>query len=339
MPKNSLNCLKTVGSSSIFWTISFLTCTGVIIFAAVAVLYSPGFELPDSEQFQLLSSSHPVEVFDRFVQPAFGDPVMADEHKMSVYLIWGIKPIDNGSGLDPNNVGTLQFDPHFNLVPTENQKWMRRLCRRIQKTSFYDPILNAEVGLNLDACFMDTFVGWMKRDCHHFLGNNQSYKPCCNTSKFPYENSTFHECMGLAARDVYRTPSLYFHPDIAGPKFFIGKNRSNSDNLATFVVRIRTNVTYSVVYDKMNKFYAEFERSFDEIMKDAPIGLENGFFVSSHFDFYDLQKSLMEETWSSLLLSIGLCFLFLCISSRSFTVALGAVVSIFAIGTNQIKID
>lgn len=332
--KHLRTLIRKLSASSTFWIISFSLCTSLLISSAIFLFWTPGFQLPDTEQFQLLSSSHPVEVFDRLVEPLIGDPVMMHEEKMTIYFIWGIRALDNGNGLDPHSTGNLQFDPEFVLATSENQKWMKNLCEKISKLPFYDPVLNAGM-LSLDACFIDTFTRWMKRDCQNFLGKNQSYKPCCNISKFPYENSTFHQCIGLAARDLYRTPSLYFHPDIAGPKFIIkhdAQAENQNENLATFTVRIRTNVSYSLIFEKMDKFYNDVKSSFEELTRDAPEGLKQGFFITSHFDFYDLQKSLMEETWGSLLLSVGLCFIFLWISSRKFSVALGAVVSIFTIG-------
>jgi len=112
-----------------FWTVSFLLCGTILAVSSFTVFYSPGFQLPDSEQFQLLSTSHPVEVFDRLVAPTFNQPTVDDEYKLSVYLIWGIRPIDTGNGLNPKNVGTLQFDPNFSLVAPENQKWMKAIVQ------------------------------------------------------------------------------------------------------------------------------------------------------------------------------------------------------------------
>jgi hypothetical protein len=334
--------------SFLLWTISFLTLLNILVWSCLIVFHNPGFQLPNSEQFQLLSSDHPIERFDREIEPRFpgslstsGDP-MGD--KLTLYLIWGVLPEDNGFGLDPHDNGMLKFDPNFSLEDPKNQKWMRKLCSKLRKQKFYDEVSNTVVGAHYDSCFMDTMVKWMKRDCQHVFTKTESYKPCCKVSKFPYKPEVFTKCVEESARDLYRTPSLYFQPDIAGPKFHTLKEKQDnstdssdkSGQLATFALRIRTNLSFSLSYEKMRDFYQDLDNFFlNEVYtkdKKTPVGLENGFFISAHLDFFDLQNSLLNDTWMSVFISAGLCFGFLWLFSRNFLIALGAVLCIFSIG-------
>jgi hypothetical protein len=315
---------------------------GVLVWSTLVVFYKPQFQLPNSEQFQLLSIDHPMERFDREVEPNFPGSWSVNqpnEEKLTVYFIWGISPEDTGYGLDPHDNGDLQFDSSFSMGEPKSQRWVKKLCSKLKKQRFYDEMSNSVAGAHYDSCFLDTMVQWMKRDCQHIFFKNVTYRPCCNVSKFPYEPDVFSKCIANAARDVYRTPSLYFQGDIAGPKFFVLKEQSNaterSGQLATFTLRVRTNVSFSLSYEKMREFYSELDNFFQkEVLASdkVPKGMEKGFFISAHLDFFDLQSSLLNDTWMSVLISAGLCFFFLWIFSRSFFIAVGAVISIFSIG-------
>lgn len=341
------------------WLTVFLVLVAILMWSTYVVFIHPTFELPNTEQFQLLSSNHPIERFDRVVEPEFTIAGLSEEDlgdKMTIYYVWGLQSIDTGNTLDPMDNGVLSFDNKFSMNHPSNQKWMRKLCSKLKQQPFYDEVANSMVGAHYDSCFIETMIKWMKRDCEHIFFKNISYAPCCKMSKFPYDADVFSKCVGLASRDMHRTPSTYFRTDVAGPKFFvmlesekkektnktiIAPNTTNSStvggNLATFSLRIKTNVTFSLAYEKMDKFYKQLETFFSEYLQseNAPKGLEDGLFISAHFDFYDLQKSLLNDTCQSVLLSAGLCFLFLWIFIKKLRVAIGAVICIFSIGKLQ----
>lgn len=123
-----------------------------------------------------------------------------------------------------------------------------------------------------------------------------------------------------------------------GPKFFIKRENANSSStqsghLATFSLRVRTNVSFSLSYERMKSFYQDLDAFYEKEVRDkVPAGLENGFFISAHLDFFDLQNSVLNDTWMSVLISAGLCFGFLWIFSGSFLISVGAVLCIVAIG-------
>jgi len=343
--KISSQILELIDANRVMlWLWSFLVLLFVLLWSTIVVFYKPKFQLPNSEQFQLLSLNHPAEKFDREIEPNFpgGWSVnQPEEMKLTLYFVWGIDPKDTGYGLDPHDNGVLQFDSGFSMSNPKSQKWIRKVCTKLRKSPFYDEVSNSVSGAHYDSCFIDTMVKWMKRDCDHIFFKNVTYKPCCKISKFPYEPEVFQKCVGTAARDVYRTPSLYFQGDIAGPKFFVFKDDNTTDKngqLATFSLRVKTNISFSLSYDKMRDFYSQVDTFYqNEILGSdkVPKGMENGFFVSAHLDFYDLQSSLLNDTWMSVLISAGLCFAFLWIFGKSFCIAVGAVLSIFSIGKLQ----
>lgn len=145
--------------STLLWASSFLTLLSILVWSCL-ILYDPGFQLPNSEQFQLLSTHHPIERFDREIEPRFpgylsstGNADVSSE-KLTVYFIWGLLPEDTGYGLDPHDNGELTFDPNFSLYPAKSQKWMRKLCSKLRKQGFHDEISNTVEGAHYDSCFM-----------------------------------------------------------------------------------------------------------------------------------------------------------------------------------------
>ena len=85
----------------------------------------------------------------------------------------------------------------------------------------------------------------------------------------------FNECLLAAVDDLYETPSFLWLPGVAGPKFDI-----KTKKVQAMIVEYDASVQFSYNYEKMNEFYTEVEEWFQETLRDAPLSLQNGFFVS-----------------------------------------------------------
>ena len=84
----------------------------------------PGLQLPNSKDFQVFSSSHPLENY--FINYKSYFRFEQQNRVMSVQLIWGIKPADNGNHLNPDDKGTLQLDENFgDLFSPAGQTFLR----------------------------------------------------------------------------------------------------------------------------------------------------------------------------------------------------------------------
>ena len=44
--------------------------------------------------------------------------------KLPLRFVWGVLPIDNGNYLDPASLGTLVYDPTFDVAAPESQVWL-----------------------------------------------------------------------------------------------------------------------------------------------------------------------------------------------------------------------
>lgn len=199
----------------------FLIFTGLAIASAVAVLYYPKLQLPDSKNFQLFESKHLFEQYDAKYREKFWFETLKKSNawdnfneKLPLRFVWGVLPIDNGNHLEPKSKGTLEFDKNFDMAAPESQNWLFHFCRRLRRQSFYQPTL----GPLLPNCFIESLKNWMERRCKDPI-DDIDRTPCCETSKFPYSREVFNKCIVQAIGHLYETPADYFIPGVAGPKF------------------------------------------------------------------------------------------------------------------------
>ncbi|KAK4871478.1 hypothetical protein RN001_015602 [Aquatica leii] len=303
----------------------FVVLTLISIGSAVVVLYYPKLQLPNSPEFQLLDSSHPFEQYDLIYKNRFwfqrserGDDGTNANYKLPLRFVWGILPVDNGNYLDPQSLGTLELDPDFDVSRKDSQLWLLNFCRQIRKQSFYQSTL----GALLPNCFIESFMAWMQRRCLDPI-DNMDRTPCCEKEHFPYNSSVFNTCIVSAMGDLYETPSEYFIPGMAGPKF----SKDQFPTIKAIVVEYDSNYSYSMSFDHMHAFFTQVETWTNEQLKDAPLAMKRGWFVSE-LEFYDLQQVLSQGTVAAIGVSMGLALTVLLLSTLNIFTSLYAVITI-----------
>ena len=250
------------------------TSVVLLILSGLATLHSPGLRLPTSSDLQLFTSSHPFERYDMEFKHKFGferDMEPENEVNMPLRFVFGTVARDTGSYLDPGDRGVLALDPNFDMSSKEAQSWMFKFCNSLKKQSWYK---YTRGDLQLSNCFIITFKEFMYRPCYNDL-SKENHRPCCRESAFPFEPAIFNECLLAAVDELYETPSFLWLPGVAGPKFNIETKR-----VSAVVVEYEAGLHFSYNYEAMDEFYREVETWFQSILKEAPLGLRNGFFVS-----------------------------------------------------------
>ena len=129
--------------------------------------------------------------------------------------------------------------------------------------------------------------------------------PCCETSSFPYTEDVFNQCILLAVKDLYETPSEFFLPGMAGPRF-----SKTTHKIQALVVEYDSNISYSLSYAEMHQFYRQVEDWMQSQLANAPSSMKNGWFTSD-LAFYDVQHSLSEGTVSAIALAMAIALLVL----------------------------
>ena len=258
----------------------------------------PGLQLPNSKDFQVFASSHPLEnyylnykSYFRFEQQSRG---------LGVELIWGIKPVDNGNHLNPDDKGTLEYDDNFedDLYTPDGQNFLRSLCQSVEKQPFFE-------AFGLGRCPIEAFIDVC----------TSPQTPCCGiNASFPFPTNVTEKCVKLAAKQ-----------SITGLLF------DTLGNVKGFRIVIITNQEFSTNFTAMDTFWKKVSSWVDTEMAKAPTGLQNGWAGSWGLDFYALQIGLSDGTYSSLGISVAVSFTVMLLTTLNIFISIYAIITIIGI--------
>ncbi|KAL9981003.1 hypothetical protein ACROYT_G009655 [Oculina patagonica] len=257
----------------------------------------PGLQLPNTKDFQMFASSHPLEnyylnykSYFRFEQQSSG---------LWVELFWGIKPTDNGNHLNPDDKGTLEFDDNFgDLFTPAGQTFLRSLCQSVEKQSFFEAFGDGR-------CPMETFIDMC----------TSKQTPCCGVNaSFPFPANVAEKCVKLASRRV--TTGVLFN---------------DLENVKGFRMVIITNQQFSTNFTAMDGFWKKVSSWVDTEMAEAPRGLQNGWAGCWGLDFYALQIGLSDGTYSSLGISVAVSFAVMLLTTMNIFISIYAIITIIGI--------
>lgn len=263
----------------------------------------PGMKLPtlDSKVSQLFRSSHPFERYDAEYRHVFMFERQrnGEDKPVTLMLVWGVTPTDNGDHFDPKSNGSLVLDTDFNMSRPDAQVWLRDLCGRVQNLSFYSPPSLEDKDMTDNICLVEQLVHWVSlRRCSE---SEDSLHFCCNDIPFPYPPSVFEDCLSMMLAERYseghlsHRVGLYFQPD---------------GRVAALVLAFKTTYFYSFNYSRTSLSYREIHTWFKREISGAPQGLENGWFASQ-LSLFDLQQSLSSDTLIVAGFSVALTFVLL----------------------------
>ncbi|KAK9959891.1 hypothetical protein ABG768_009986 [Culter alburnus] len=267
----------------------------------------PGMKLPtsDSRTTQLFRSSHPFERYDAEYRHQFMFERMkqGEDEPMTLTLIWGIVPSDDGDHFDPKSNGSLALDPGFNMSSPQAQLWLRDLCGKIQNQSFYSPLSTDQETVEDNVCFVERLIHWVSiRRCSE---SDDAFSFCCNNIPFPYPPSVFEQCLSMMLAEQYAEGRL---TSGGGLRF------DSEGRIAALVLIFKTVQLYSFNFSRMSQFYQEILSWFNGEISKAPVGLQKGWFVSQ-LGLYDFQHCLSSETLEVAGFSVALTFALLLLTT------------------------
>ncbi|XP_072283958.1 protein dispatched homolog 2 isoform X2 [Pyxicephalus adspersus] len=276
---------------------------------------NPKLRLPSSDlsSVQMFRLSHPFERYDAEYchQFMFEHQEYGEGQHMPIRLIWGIKPVDNGDHLNPRVNGTLVTDSTFTIHNADDQRWLLELCNKVRNQSFYYFDQNKP-----SICFMEDFHRWMEsRQCSQ---SDQNHNLCCNQFSFPYASDLFLHCIKMMVREQGGE----------GHESYDFGTRFNSDgNLTALVLEFQTMYYYSFNYSKTKTFYNTLNQWLTNEIKNAPPGLQNGWFTSK-LSLFNLQHTLSTEIMMTTGFSIAISFVVLLLTTWNVLLSLFSVASI-----------
>ena len=259
---------------------------------------SPRLDLPSSGDFQVFSSSHPLEQYSLRYKQHFRFESQGEGTGIIIALMWGLKKADNGDHLDPDDLGTLEFDTSFaDVFSKESQMWLLSLCETIRKQEFY----SAQRG---DSCIIEA----VKQVC----GSCD-----CGSKSPPYDPQALEACL---------------LPHAGLVKFLLFEK----DSRKPFGMRLlfNTNRFFTQSFDPMDKFWKDVNAWADERFAEAPAGLKNGWVCTYWYqmlEFYNLQRGLSEGTYSSLGISVAIAFGIMLLTTLNIFISIYAILTIVGI--------
>ena len=265
----------------------------------------PGLQLPNTSDFQVFSSSHPLENYYLNYKSYFRFTSSQQSGGMWLELFWGIKLEDNGNHLNPDDYGTLQLDENFDkssLFSSAGQKFLRSLCQSIEKQPFFVTFPSS------DTCPIEAFI----KTC------TSPGTACCGVNaSFPFPADTAEGCLRTALS----------MPSSTGVRLLFDQQ----GKVIGFHLQIITVQSFTTSFTVMDDFWKKVTDWFDEEMAKAPTGLENGWVGCWNLDFYALQMGLSEGTYSSLGISVAVSFGVMLLTTLNILISIYAIITIIGI--------
>ncbi|XP_022102785.1 protein dispatched homolog 1-like [Acanthaster planci] len=294
----------------LFIVVFLLLMTG----AGLVVFYSPRLNVPSRSDEQFFIDSDYLEQYDIFYKDQFSFNHQLQLPDFVGCVVWGVQAVDNGDWWDPDDRGRLVLDEGFQLVSSEQQTWLLDFCRDLRNQTFFK---SSDFPLG---CFLEDFITLMQQPCvNPFTGEDAS--PCCNQRDFPLDPTLFSTCVAKFA-------NLGFLPGV----FF---NR-NTSKVAAVKIAFPTTFPRSYVQASNEEIWQTVNAWVEGQLKSAPDSFQRGWFVpdislglnSSEFLFFDLQQSLASGTVSSMLVTLAMASVVLCLTIRNIWLAVWAMLTI-----------
>lgn len=296
------------------WILLFF---GMTVYGLVVLLYKPGLQLPTSTDFQMFTSSHPLEAYDLYLKDKFRfeSSTSQDGVTFNIDIYWGIQPFDTGDWLNPYDFGELQWDKSFDIAHPDSQRWLLQFCRKLREQDFYAKKSGIE-----ERCFIETFYN---QSCDIDPSTKIVRYPCCKNRTSLFDKRTLAICSTIAANQ--RSALRYQKVDSSvGDIIYEGKE------IKGLAMHITSTIPLSRAYKPAEKFWNRIETWMEREMEGAPPGMRNGWFISQ-LEFYDLQRSLSDGTVTSMGISVLTAFVVMLLTTMNIFVSIYAITTIIGI--------
>lgn len=300
-----------------------LVSLGVLaVVSGISILYRPGIRLATFDYFQLFKASHPMERYERELKQQFAfHRLLESKFPLPVRFVWGLKPEAHASLWNPDDMGNFSQVSDFKFDSSLDLLWLNDFCLQLDRANFTE---RGFLDLILPFCFVPDFLSWMnERLCLDPI-TRQDQRPCCNQTRLPYPKGTVEKCLVEASsRLLVHGPMI--HMLKAGPYF-----RKGTRNLSAIVVEFFSKHKFSFSFTEMADFYTKISQFGEENLSQAPGKMRSGFFTSDYYAmrFYDLQRSLVENTKISVGISVAIAFFVLLLSTLNGYITVLAILTI-----------
>jgi hypothetical protein len=305
------------------------------------VFYKPSLSLPTSPSFQLFDDRNPFEHYDKHISALTNTTgvflyQLDTTPYMRISYIFGLMADQCGSTWDPDDLGTLTFDRNnFDFYNEHSQLFYKNFCHSLKykndsQTAYLDEdsfLPAVEVFSRYKICFFDHLRKVLGRTCPP-NATNMSDKICCEQD-YPFEENILKYCL--------RSKEFLFKYIQGYQSFFYERLIFDKTDglIRALEYQQVTSYIWSANYERMRRVHKRVEEFFARQLKHSVASHEstahswhsNSLFTSE-FEFFDLQRNLLESTIQSFAISLGVVFVIMLMATGNLLVTVYATFTI-----------
>jgi len=270
----------------------------------VCVYYATTLELPTSSDVRLLNSDHEYEKSFEWRQYLLSEQL----EKLSgstAYIIWGVSPADTGDQNNPASWTQLVLDGTFDPSSESAQNYLRLFCDDLFAQDFASPVDDEYV------CPMVGFEDWLGEQSVAETPEEGYIEHCGGASTLPIPQANFNPCMSHWASSAEETSVL-----------------SRNGVVKVITIPFSSRVRYDSFFDVLDDEWNLIEDWMNTENGQAPEGVENAYFSSYDFWWYDTNRAMLSTAYSAAAIALGCSAAVILFSSRSVVLMLFSTLTI-----------
>ena len=316
------------------WWFCITVGVAVGLTAVFTIFYKPALKPPTTNEFQLFKKDNIIEKYDFDFKHRFPAEIAAANKKEDLYLIFlfGFKATDPGDTFNPDDkTKALSRDGDFNFENPKTQDWLRKFCGSIKDASFTSHDVDSPSCLVTNDDVYRHVVGFTCSYVNRLASDNMTNEfknTCCSVN---VDTTVLQRCAEWSRQQGLPTDYIgnKFRYNTIGSPVYHNKYESNDSSVVGYCFNVRTNLSFSLSYEKMRASYGVVSSFMKTQLKSAPVGLRSGFVSGrSAFRFYDLQQSIVRGTFISVCLSIGVSFIVLLLNVGNVLITIYVILTI-----------
>ena len=274
-----------------------LAAAGVCLYVALQ------FPAPESMDVRALPSSHPLELHNSWKNNLLNMELW--KPMAVVYVLFGLDSGDTGSPNNPDSLSKLLLDDTFNPSTEEAQLYLRDFCDGLFAQDFASP---------LETCAINQFETWLQEQSSSATPSSAYSDNCDAAAALPVPVGAFDPCIIAWSKE-------------AGNISVLQKNGKVQTLMITGAVNLWITSPLAEIEAGWNAFedYTRDQRAL------APESVNKFYHVSFMWWYWDGSFQMTKTAIGAGLLSLAFASIIVAFSSKSFTLALVSVGTIFFI--------
>jgi hypothetical protein len=233
-------------------------CLGAIIFTAIR---SAQLDLPTSSDVRLYDENDNQYEQNYVWRQSLLFDALNKKGGSTAYVVWGLKPEDNGDLNNPNKWSSLVVDKSFEPSETESQVFLRDFCDDFFANDFAGFVDSSYV------CPINRFDEWLVAQSSLTTPDAIYEEHCDGATGLPMDGNTFDSCISAWAAQEKETSVL-----------------SREGTLQALYIKFNSRVRYDSPFADLDDEWNAIENYMKSLK--TPPGARRGYFTSEDFWWY-----------------------------------------------------